>query len=218
MAAARVPYLLGHAEIANLFGVERQTSRKWRTDGTLPEPDLVASGNPYWLLSTVLRLEGTGARRVTADRLEAYRSSFPHGHELQARDELPPIVGAKEASLVLGRDAQTIARWRDRDQIAPADLVLSGSPLWLLDSLLADARRQGRDIDGQELQLLLAGHRPGQRPRGRPPAVQTGRKVPQSLITSRAFTSEQQDEAVAFLHELLSAGFTVVIRPQRRRA
>ncbi|MEZ0071644.1 hypothetical protein [Planotetraspora sp. GP83] len=218
MAAARVPYLLGHAEIASLFGVERQTSRKWRTDGTLPEPDLVASGNPYWLLLTVLRLAGTGGRRVTTDRLEAYRQSLPHGYELQARDKLPPIVGTKEAGLVLGRNAQTIARWRDREQIAPADLVLSRSPLWLLDSLLADARTRGRDVDNEELQLLLAGQRPEQQSRGRPPSVQTTRKTPKPLAASRVFTSEQQADAVAFLHALLSEGFTVVIRPQRRGA
>ncbi|MGV9303836.1 hypothetical protein ACWDLG_10735 [Nonomuraea sp. NPDC003727] len=216
MAAARVPYLLGHAEIASLLGVERQTSRKWRTDGTLPEPDLVASGNPYWRLPTVLRLEGTGGRRITADRLEAYRRSLPHGYELQAGDELPPIVGIKEAGLILGRNAQTIARWRDRGQIAPADLVLSRSPLWLLDSLLADARTRGRDIDDQRLQLLLAGRRPEQQPRGRPPRTQTTRMASNPLVAGRAFTSEQQVEAAAFLHELLSEGFTVVIRPQRR--
>ncbi|MHB9859082.1 hypothetical protein [Streptomyces sp. YIM S03343] len=71
MAEVRVLFLLGHAEIAFLFQVERQTSQPWRTEGTLDEPDLIASGKPYWLLSTVMRLGGEGDRTADRERLAA---------------------------------------------------------------------------------------------------------------------------------------------------
>ncbi|GAA1890379.1 hypothetical protein [Streptantibioticus ferralitis] len=215
MAAVRVPYLLGHAEIAALFDVKKQTSQKWRTDGTLPNPDLTASGNPYWLLATVLRL--SAARdRVTAERLTAYKQSIPQGYDVTSRDQLPPIVGIKETALVLNRNEQTIARWRGREQITQPDLVLSGSPLWLLDTILADARTQGRSIDDHQVQQILAGERPAQQPRGR----RTGDKVPRAtrkpLPPARTFTYKERKEAVAFLDALFSEDLAVVIRAARR--
>lgn len=62
VAKKRFPYLLGHGEIASLYGVERQTSQLWKTRGVLGEPDVVISGNPYWLLPTVLGLAEDGTR------------------------------------------------------------------------------------------------------------------------------------------------------------
>lgn len=43
MVKKRFPYLLGHAEIAWLHGVERQTSQLWKTGGVLGDPDVWSS-------------------------------------------------------------------------------------------------------------------------------------------------------------------------------
>ncbi|MFK0257565.1 hypothetical protein [Streptomyces sp. NPDC090445] len=211
MAAARIPYLLGHAEIADLFGVERQTSAKWRVDRTLPEPDLVASGNPYWLLTTVFALAG---RHVAEDRLREYEAKIPNGYRVESREFLPVIVGIQEVALILGTDQQTVSRWRHRKRIATADLVLSRSPLWLLDTITADATERGRTLVAEEIERLRAGVRVPQKPRGR--RVMTEPRPPKKPLPGpQCFTSSEQEEAVAFVTEVLAEGHTTVIRPKR---
>ncbi|MFD7013695.1 hypothetical protein [Streptomyces sp. NPDC059928] len=215
MSQARVPYLLGHAEIAALFTVERQTSQKWRSEGTLPEPDLLASGNPYWLLMTVLHISGDGDRQVDQQQLTEYRASIPHGYEVQAKERLPVILGIQEAGRVLGHGAQAVSRWRNRRRIAEADLVLSGSPLWLLETILADAPQRQRTIDQAEVAKLRAGQRGSQKPRGRrtrPPAVSPSQKP---LPAAQTFTAADQAAAAEFLTSVLAGGYSVTITAQR---
>lgn len=213
MAAARTPYLLGHAEIADLFGVERQTSQKWRVDGTLADPDLVASGNPYWLLNTVLRLDGHAGRKATAQRLDQYQASIHNGYHVDDPKTLPVIVGIKEVALLLGVDQQTVSRWRNRKQIVDADLILSRSPLWLLDTVEADARERGRGVAPHQLERLRSGERAPQKPRGRKPAAPRPAKRP--LPPARSFTSSERDEAISFVSQVLSEGHSVTVRPTR---
>lgn len=215
MAHTRVPYLLGHAEVASLFHVERQTSQKWRADGTLAEPDLIASGNPYWLLETVLRLDA-GERRIDQERLASYRASIPRGREVKDRQQLPIILGIQEAGRVLGRDAQTISRWRHRGRLADADLVLSGSPLWLLQTILDDAVQRERTIVAAEVSLLNTGHRTPQKPRGRGhgPSSRALRPPRPAPPAARTFTSTGQAAAAEFLTAVLAEGFSVTIKPQ----
>ncbi|MFD6802366.1 hypothetical protein [Streptomyces cyaneofuscatus] len=217
MVVVRMPYLLGHTEIAALYGVERQTSQKWRADGTLAEPDLVISGNPYWLLSTVLQLGADGAREVTEQKLAEYEATLPGGYRADQVERLPVIVGIMEVAQILGRDNQAISRWRHRKQIAPADFELSGSPLWLLDTILTDATDRGRGVVPAEVERLRTGARGSQRPRGRrsgPPATRP-RQTP--LPAARTFTSDQGDEAASFLAAVFAQGHSVVIRPQRQK-
>ncbi|MEU8276582.1 hypothetical protein ACFYOK_20020 [Microbispora bryophytorum] len=215
MAQVRVPYLLGHAEIAFLFRVERQTSQKWRTEGTLPEPDLIASGNPYWLLSTVLRISGVGDRQVDERQLGAYKATIPHGYVLQDNEQLPVILGIREVGRVLGRDAQAVSRWRNRRRIAEADLVLSGSPLWLLETILADAQHRQRSVVPAEIDMLRAGQRAPQKPRGRRSGNPTVVRPPQEVLpAARTFTAVDQAAAVEFLASVLAQGYSVMIKPQ----
>ncbi|MEZ0094101.1 hypothetical protein [Streptacidiphilus sp. EB129] len=211
MTQVRIPYLLGHAEIADLVGIERQTSAKWRADGTLPEPDLVASGNPYWLLDTILTLAG---RQVTEESLHEYEAKLPDGYRVQTRELLPVIMGIQEVALALGTDQQTVSRWRHRKRIAAADLVLSRSPLWLLDTITADAAERGRSLVTAQIERLQAGERIPQKPRGR--RVPTEPRSPKKpLPEPQSFTSSEQEEAVAFVTEMLAEGHTAVVRPKR---
>ncbi|GAA2991530.1 hypothetical protein GCM10020229_00070 [Kitasatospora albolonga] len=214
MAARRVPYLLGHAEIADLFGIERQTSAKWRVDGTLGEPDLLASGNPYWLLGTVLELDGHAGRHVTEDRLRQYKGKIPHGYRVDTPELLPTIAGIQEVALVLGTTQQTVSRWRHRKRIAEADLELSRSPLWLLDTITADATERGRSLVMEEIERLQAGERLAQKPRGRR-AVAEPRRPKKPLPEAQSFTSTEHEEALSFVTEMLAEGHTTVIRPKR---
>ncbi|MEV1046067.1 hypothetical protein [Streptomyces sp. NPDC049916] len=217
MVAVRKPYLLGHAEIASLYGVERQTSQKWKTDGTLAEPDLVISGNPYWLLTTVLQLSVDGSREVTEQRLAEYEASIPGGSRTDPEEQLPVIVGIMEVAKMLGRDKQAISRWRHRKQIAASDYELSGSPLWLMETVLADATARGRAILQVEVESLREGRRGFQKPRGRRSTSPAARPRQTPLPRARTFTREQGGEAASFLAAVLEQGHSVVIRPQRQK-
>ncbi|MFI7406524.1 hypothetical protein ACIBW9_39680 [Streptomyces sp. NPDC049541] len=209
-----MPYLLGHAEIAAIFGIERQTSQKWRTDGTLPTPDLLASGNPYWLLATVLRLGGVGDRQIAQERLAAYKADIPHGHAVRDKQHLPTILGIQEVARILACDRQTISRWRNRHQIAEADLVLSGSPLWLLETILEDARQRQRTTVSSEITLLREGRRAPQKPRGRRTSAPAARPTREPVPVARTFTSADHTAAGEFLTSILAQGYSVVIKPQ----
>ncbi|MET7684430.1 hypothetical protein [Streptomyces sp. NPDC005423] len=214
MAEVRVPFLLGHAEIAFLFHVERQTSQKWRTEGTLGEPDLIASGNPYWLLSTVMQLDGAGDRRIDRERLATYKAGISPGYDLRDKERLPVIVGIQEAARVLGQGAQAVSRWRNRQQIAEADLLLSGSPLWLLDTILVDGQQRQRPIVASEVASLRAGQRTPQKPRGRKPNAPAASPPREPLPAARTFTSGEQAAATEFLVAILAEGKSVVIKPR----
>jgi hypothetical protein len=214
MAEVRVPFLLGHAEIAFLFHVERQTSQRWRTEGTLDEPDLIASGNPYWLLSTVMRLDGEGDRKADHERLETYKAGIPLGHDLQDKEQLPVVVGIQEAARVLGQDAQAISRWRNRQRIAEADLLVSGSPLWLLETILEDGRQRQRTIVASEVTALRAGQRAPQKPRGRRPSPPEARPPRPAPPPAQTFSSAELGAAAEFLASALSQGFSVTIKPR----
>jgi hypothetical protein len=214
MAEVRVPFLLGHAEIAFLFHVERQTSQRWRTAGTLDEPDLIASGNPYWLLSTVMRLDGEGDRKADRERLATYKAAIPLGYDPEDKEHLPVVVGTQEAARVLGQDAQAISRWRNRQRIAEADLFVSGSPLWLLETILDDARQRQRTIVTSEVAALRAGQRPPQKPRGRRSSTHEASPPRQPPPAAQTFTSGDHGAAAEFLASVLAQGYSVTIKPR----
>ncbi|MCX2923628.1 hypothetical protein [Streptomyces sp. NEAU-W12] len=214
MAEVRVPFLLGHAEIAFLFHVERQTSQRWRTAGTLGEPDLIASGNPYWLLSTVMRLDGEGDRKADRERLATYKAGISLGYDLEDKEHLPVVVGIQEAARVLDQDAQAISRWRNRQRIAEADLVVSGSPLWLLETILDDARQRQRTIVASEVAALRAGQRAPQKPRGRRPSTPEASPPPLPRPAAQTFTNADRGAAAEFLASVLAQGYSVTIKPR----
>ncbi|MFC8567380.1 hypothetical protein ACFUIW_16640 [Streptomyces sp. NPDC057245] len=214
MAEVRVPFLLGHTEIAFLFHVKQQTSQRWRTAGTLDEPDLIASGNPYWLLNTVMRLDGEGDRKADRERLAMYKAGIPQGYDPEDKEHLPVVVGIQEAARVLGQDAQAISRWRNRQRIAEADLFVSGSPLWLLETILDDARQRQRTIVTSAVAALRAGRRPPQKPRGRRPSTPQASPPRQPLPAAQTFSSADHGAAAEFLASVLAKGYSVTIKPR----
>ncbi|MFE0477029.1 hypothetical protein ACFW2V_36090 [Streptomyces sp. NPDC058947] len=216
MAKKRFPYLLGHAEIAFLYGVERQTSQLWKTRGVLGEPDVVISGNPYWLLPTVLGLAEDGTREYLSERLKEYKAGIDGGYEVKDTAELPDIVGLKEIPWVFGKKYMDVYQWRVRRSFVSEDAVISGSPLWLLDTVLEDAERHGRATVQDGIDRIRAGEREQIKPRGRKPSTEP-KPTPLPLPTARTFRPGEHspEDVAAFAAELLDAGFSLSVRPKR---
>ncbi|MFI1563841.1 hypothetical protein ACH4ZX_12410 [Streptomyces sp. NPDC020490] len=216
MTARRFPYLLGHAEIAFLYGVERQTSQLWKTRGVLGEPDVVISGNPYWLLPTVLGLAEDGTREYLPERLEEYKAGIDGGYEVRDAAKLPDLVGLKEIPWIFGKKYMDVYQWRVRKSFAPEDAVISGSPLWLLDTVLADAEQRGRVTVQEGIDRIRAGEREQIKPRGRKPSAEP-KATPPSLPTTRTFTPAEHsvEDVTAFVSELFAGGFSLSVRPRR---
>lgn len=204
MGTERIPYLLGHAEIARLFDVAPDTPQLWRKRAILGEPDLVISGKPYWLLPTVLALAKTRYRQVTPERLAEYKASIPNGHFSHISDNLTPLVGIKEVASIFGKKPADIGQWRNRGTLATPDVILSGSPLWRLTEILADAEHRGRTVSIEAVERIRAGIREPVRPRGRRGA----------LPAARIFTGEESVAAVNFVRRILSSGHAVEVRPR----
>ncbi|WP_262508443.1 hypothetical protein [Streptomyces spongiicola] len=216
MAKKRFPYLLGHAEIALLYGVERQTSQLWKTRGVLGEPDTVVSGNPYWLLPTVLGLSEDGSREVDAQRLKEYKAGIAGGYQVDDPADLPEIVGLKEIPWIFGKKYMDVYQWRVRKSLAHEDAVISGSPLWLLDTVLADAQQRGRATVQEGVDRIRAGEREQIKPRGRKPSAEP-KAAPPPLPAARTFTPGEHtaDDVAAFAAELFAGGFALTVRPRR---
>ncbi|MEU0443811.1 hypothetical protein ABZ202_29465 [Streptomyces sp. NPDC006186] len=216
MTAKRFPYLLGHAEIAFLYGVERQTSQLWKTRGVLGEPDAVISGNPYWLLPTVLGLSEDGSREFDVQRLKEYKVQITGGYEVGDPADLPAIVGLKEIPWIFGKKYMDVYQWRVRKSFAPEDAVISGSPLWLLDTVLQDAEQRGRTTVQEGIARIRAGEREQIKPRGRKPSAEP-KPEPQPLPEARTFRPGEHsvEDVTAFAAELLEAGFSMTVRPRR---
>ncbi|WP_405999393.1 hypothetical protein [Streptomyces sp. NBC_00829] len=216
MAKKRFPYLLGHGEIAFLYGVERQTSQLWKTRSVLGEPDAVISGNPYWLLPTVLGLAEDGTREYSPQRLKDYKASIVGGYEVADASELPDIVGLKEIPWVFGKKYMDVYQWRVRKSLVPEDAVISGSPLWLLDTVREDAEQRGRVTVQEGIDRIRAGEREQIKPRGRKPSIDP-KPTPPPLPDARTFRPGEHsaEDVAAFAADLLEDGFSLTVRPKR---
>lgn len=215
MGTERVPYLLGHAEIAQLYGVRPQTPQGWRKRGILDDPDVVISGNPYWLLPTVLALKKVGRREVTKPLIEAYNATIPGGYSASQSEELPPIVEMAEVAWIFGKTYATINQWRNRRNLAQPNLLVSGSPLWLLETVLADAEHRGRSVSDEAVERIRRGHREGPKPRGPQRTTTSASAEELPLPPPRDFGSTDAADAVIFIEQVLDAGHLVRVEPLR---
>ncbi|MDQ8707859.1 hypothetical protein RCO28_36130 [Streptomyces sp. LHD-70] len=216
MTAGTFPYLLGHAEIAFLYGVERQTSQLWRTREILPEPDFVVSGNPYWFLPTVLGLAEPHVREANKERLKTFKAERRGWYVVDKPEDLPSVIGLKEIPWLFGKKYGDIYQWRTRNSFVKEDAVVSGSPLWLLDTVLADAVDRGRTVLPEAIKRIQAGEREGLKPRGRKKSTESKPKPPE-LPPTRTYKPGEADldEVTAFIKEIWAAGLTVSVRAKR---
>ncbi|WP_372407385.1 hypothetical protein [Streptomyces luteireticuli] len=224
MTERRFPYLLGHGEISKLYGVERQTSQLWKTRELLPQPDVTISGNPYWLLPTVLGIAKKGERDVLPAQLKQYKQGIRGGFVADSPADMPDVIGLHEVAWLVGKGYMDVYQWRVRKSLATEDALVSGSPLWLLDTVLADAEERGREILPDAVKRIKAGEREPIKPRGRKKAepAQGKQKPLAPLPEAKSFSAPVSvtDDAVAevsdFVRELFEAGHAVTVRPKRR--
>ncbi|MEU6254281.1 MULTISPECIES: hypothetical protein [unclassified Streptomyces] len=136
------PYLVGHQEFAALYRVDPKQVAQWLAPsrGVLdPETSIVVSGVRYWPLGFAARWGATTARfrQVDLDVKARIIAEQGKGWEADLGDELPPIVGQQEVIELFhlpaqGNLATTIATGRFPEH----DWLLSGSMLWMLDTVL----------------------------------------------------------------------------------
>ncbi len=54
------------------------------------------------------------------------------------------LVGIREISVLLGVQKRTVDQWRRRDVLPDPDFVVSGSPVWWVDRIVAWAEQTHR--------------------------------------------------------------------------
>ncbi|QYX80275.1 hypothetical protein [Streptomyces akebiae] len=167
--AGRKPYLAGGAEFAALYDVKRLQVSQWISrDHTLDyRYAKIISGSPYWLLQFVKGFGETTPRpkHLNQTELERLTKEQDPGYWVGEVEQLPPLVGQAELvtlfrlpSGALLRKAMSTGRFR------PADYNLSGSPIWLLEPVVADApalQAGARGVDWVADEEVLAALRDG---------------------------------------------------------
>ncbi|WP_330317971.1 hypothetical protein [Streptomyces platensis] len=164
----RKPFLVGIQEFAALYGVVPGKVGQWVSRGTLdPATAIVVSGVRYWPLGFAARY-GTTTRRfkqVDMGVKERLIAEQGEGWEADLGEDLPPIVGQHEIIQIFhlpaqGNLATTIASGRFPD----SDWVLSGSMLWLLDTVMEAApalRESSRSLTWEADETVVAALRDG---------------------------------------------------------
>ncbi|MFB7500419.1 hypothetical protein ACFC09_38070 [Streptomyces sp. NPDC056161] len=139
------PYLVGHQEFAALYSVEAQMVSQWLAPSRRvldPATALVVSGVRYWPLGFACRFGTMTARPKALDLWYKKRLMAEQGEgwEADSLDQLPPIVGQQEIIALFRLPSQgTLAARIAAGNFPEEDWQLSGSRLWLLETVLEDA-------------------------------------------------------------------------------
>ncbi|MFE4424415.1 hypothetical protein [Streptomyces sp. NPDC056817] len=153
LVVAGKPFLVGRKEFAALYGVKPTVVTQWVVRGGLDyEHAVIVSGSPYWLLSFARGYGQTRPRPKALDEraLQQVVASQEPGVWARSKDEVPPLVGLQEAVQLFGMSSQqNLSAVVRQGRFAPADYRLSGSPLWLLDTIIEaapDLRAKSRTV------------------------------------------------------------------------
>jgi len=176
------PFMVGQQEFAALYDVRPSMVSQWMSRGVLdPETSLIVSGVRYWPLGFAEDFGQTTPRPKmvnTAYRQQLVDAQRP-GWVARARGEVPAIVGQQEVMEIFRLPAQgNLATAIASGRFPEPDWILSGSGLWLLETVLDAAPALGRsartltwDVDEVVADALRGGRYegPGSRvlPRGR---------------------------------------------------
>jgi hypothetical protein len=168
--AAEKPYMVGHQEFAALYRVEPQMVAQWLSPSRAaldPSTAIVISGVRYWPLGFACRYGSTTRRAKQIDKAVKAHIMAAQGQGWLADlgDELPPIVGQHEIIQIFNLPSQgTLATRIAAGGFRPPDWLLSGSQLWLLDTVLdavpelrASARSLPWEPDAQVVAALRDG-------------------------------------------------------------
>ncbi|WSQ08953.1 hypothetical protein OG604_14905 [Streptomyces sp. NBC_01231] len=143
-SAGRKPYLAGGAEFAALYDVKRLQVSQWISrDHTLDyRYAKIISGSPYWLLQFVKGFGETTPRpkHLNQAELERLIKEQDPGYWVREVEQLPPLVGQAElVALFQLPSGELLRKAISTGRFRPADYSLSGSPIWLLEAVVADA-------------------------------------------------------------------------------
>lgn len=146
------PLVMGRKEIAKVYGIApTAVSDRWVPGGVLSYEDaVIVSGKPYWPGGLVIDLAlppGSRGRQLDQGLLEKLIEEQGSTSKPMKAAELPPLVGAQEYAELFGVSQVKVsqaARTSARGQLPVADYSLSGSSLWLLDTVLAGAEHTVR--------------------------------------------------------------------------
>ncbi|WP_406515586.1 hypothetical protein OH809_24980 [Streptomyces sp. NBC_00873] len=141
---SKKPFLAGRQEFGALYGVKPTQVTQWLTRGALNyDRAVIVSGSPYWLLSFVRGFGQTTPRPKELDQavLQRVVAAQEPGVWAQSVEEIPPLLGLQEVTQLFGVASQQsmAAMVRKGPFTVPADYQLSGSKLWLLDTLIEAA-------------------------------------------------------------------------------
>ncbi|MFE5089474.1 hypothetical protein ACFRCI_03550 [Streptomyces sp. NPDC056638] len=135
----RRPYLAGVQDFAAVYDVRGPQVSQWVTRGALTyEHAVIVSGSPYWLLSYVKEFGPARTRPKEPNETvlaELVEQQSP-GWWAKSVGELPPIVGMQECEALFGVSQRSLADRVGKGIWIMPDYRLSGSPLWLLDTVL----------------------------------------------------------------------------------
>ncbi|XUM00291.1 hypothetical protein ACQ86F_25610 [Streptomyces venezuelae ATCC 10712] len=165
---ARKPYLVGGAEFAELYDVKRLQVSQWISrDRTLDyRYAKIISGSPYWLLQFAKGFGETTPRprHLNDAVLARLIASQEPGYWVSEVSQLPPLVGHAELTTLFGVSRPLLRDALDSGRLRPADYTLSGSPIWLLEPVVAEAptlKVGARSADWSMDEAVLAALRTG---------------------------------------------------------
>ncbi|MFH9425180.1 hypothetical protein [Streptomyces sp. NPDC017529] len=137
------PLLFGRKEIARVYNIApTAVSDRWVPAGILTYEDAaIVSGKPFWpggLVVDVALPPGGKGRQLDEGLLEKVVEEQQATSRPKKKGELPPLVGTQEYGELfgVGEVAAAQAATRSTGMLPPADYVLSGSRLWLLETVL----------------------------------------------------------------------------------
>ncbi|REE61459.1 hypothetical protein BX257_4038 [Streptomyces sp. 3212.3] len=134
------PFLAGRQEFATLYGVKPTQVTQWIARGVLNyDSAVILSGSPYWLMSFARGFGQMTPRPKELDTLAVQRivAEQEPGVWATSLEEVPPMVGLQEVTQLFGLSSQqNLSAVVRQGRFASADYQLSGSPLWLLDTVI----------------------------------------------------------------------------------
>ncbi|MGB8946917.1 MAG: hypothetical protein WCD21_42785 [Streptomyces sp.] len=140
------PLLFGRMEIGRVYNIKPSAiSNNWVYKGILAYEDaVIVSGKPVWPGGLVIALAlppGSRGRQLDEQALVALEEEQKAVVRPMKRGELPPLVGAQEYGELFGVSEYTVssAALSGSGQMPAPDYELSGSMVWLLDTVLAHA-------------------------------------------------------------------------------
>ncbi|MER6391254.1 hypothetical protein ABT236_22655 [Streptomyces sp. NPDC001523] len=140
------PLVMGRKEIARVYRIaETAVSDRWVPGGVISYEDAaIVSGKAYWPGGLVVDLAlppGSRGRQLDVGLLEELEREQGATVRPMKAGELPPLVGLQEYAALFGVDPikASQAMKSARQQLPAPDYSLSGSPLWLLETVLAGA-------------------------------------------------------------------------------